>query len=95
MIKEKYLQKIKNIIKEFNGKKNLKFFIYGSSLKQDHFGDIDIGVLGGADEKEIAALKEKFSDSDLPYNFDVVDFEKVLPEFKNNVFNGQILWIIR
>lgn len=95
MIKEQYLRKIERVIKEFSTNKNYKFFIYGSSLKQDHFGDVDIGVLGGADKMEIAELKEIFCDSDLPYNFDVVDFEKVSPEFKNNVFKDQILWIVR
>ncbi|MEA2065399.1 MAG: hypothetical protein U9O66_03875 [Patescibacteria group bacterium] len=44
MIKEKYLKQIKQKVNKFNKNKNLKFFIYGSILTKNHFGDIDLGI---------------------------------------------------
>ena len=93
MIKEKYLRQIKKAINQVAPEKDLKFFIFGSSLRKDHFGDIDIGVLGNIEEKEIRRLKEKFEDSTLPYFVDIIDFNQVSKEFKDNVFNNKILWI--
>ncbi len=95
MIKEKYLQQIKEAINQVAPEKDLKFFIFGSSLRKDHFGDIDIGVLGNIKEKEIRRLKERFEDSTLPYSVDIIDFNQALKEFKDNVFNNKILWIRR
>jgi len=93
MIKEKYLQKVIKQINEFNKGKDLKFFVYGSSLVKDHFGDLDLGVIGNVKDKKISELKEKFADSTLPYFVDIINFNKVSDEFKTNVFNNKILWL--
>ncbi len=94
MIKEKYLKKIKEKVIQFNQGKNLKFFIFGSSLNKKHFGDLDLGVVGDINDKELCKLKEDFTDSTLPYFIDVVNFNKVEKEFKENVFENKILWIV-
>ncbi len=94
MIEEKYLEQIKNIIKETVGRdKEIKFFIFGSSLTQNHFGDIDIGILGKIKDKQLRLLVEAFKDSTLPYVVEVIDFSKVSDEFKENVFKQEILWL--
>ena len=95
MIKTKYLRQIKRKVERFNENNNLKFFIYGSSLTKDHFGDIDLGVIGEINHKTIAMLKDKFDNSTLPYSVDIVNFNKVSKEFKDNVFNNEVLWITR
>ncbi|MCK5061366.1 nucleotidyltransferase domain-containing protein [Candidatus Parcubacteria bacterium] len=94
MIKEKYLKKIKKKVIQFNQGKDLKFFIFGSSLSKKHFGDLDLGVVGNVNDKELYKLKEDFVDSTLPYFVDVVNFNKVEKEFKKNVFDNKILWIV-
>lgn len=93
MIKEKYLEQITNQVGLFREDKNLKFFLFGSSLIKDHFGDVDLGVLGDISKQDILQLKEDFENSTLPYFVDVVHFDKTSEEFKNNVFNNKILWI--
>jgi predicted nucleotidyltransferase len=92
MIKEKYLKKIAEIINQFKGR-NLKFFIFGSSLIKDHFGDVDIGVMGEVKDEDIYKLKEEFTESTFPYFVNIVNFNKVSESFRNNVFSNKILWI--
>ncbi len=94
MLEEKYLNKIKEKIIQFNQGKDLKFFIFGSSLNKKHFGDLDLGVVGDINDKELYKLKEDFTESTLPYAVDVVNFNKVEEEFRKNVFNNKILWIV-
>lgn len=93
MIKDKYFQQIKEKINQFSQGKDWKFFVYGSSLGKDHFGDVDLGVMGDAADSKISELKEEFEDSSLPYFIDLVNFNKVSASFKDNVFNNKILWI--
>lgn len=94
MIKEKYLKKIKEKVIQFNQGKDLKFFIFGSSLRKKHFGDVDLGVVGDINNKELYKLKEDFENSTLPYFIDIINFKKQEKEFKNNVFDNKILWIV-
>ncbi len=93
MVKEKYIKEITNKIKGLNKNKGLKFFIFGSALKQGHFGDLDLGVTGKIKDGELSKLKEEFENSTLPYSVDVINFNKASKEFKSNVFNNKILWI--
>ncbi|MEK7167125.1 MAG: nucleotidyltransferase domain-containing protein [Patescibacteria group bacterium] len=95
MIKDKYLQMIKNKINKFNQNKNLKFFIFGSSLIKEHFGDLDLGVIGKIKNKDLIELKEEFVNSTLPYFVDIINCNKASDEFKKNIFNNKILWITR
>lgn len=95
MIKRKYLKKITDTIIRVYPKTDTKFFIYGSSLIKERFGDIDIGVLGDIQGGNINKLKEEFTNSTLPYFVDVVNFNKVSKSFKDNVLNNKILWIKR
>ncbi|MFH1233704.1 MAG: nucleotidyltransferase domain-containing protein [Patescibacteria group bacterium] len=93
MIKNKYLQRVKDKINNFNQNKNLKFFIFGSSLIKEHFGDLDLGVMGEAKDQNLTKLKEEFANSSLPYFVDIINFNKVSDEFRDNVLNNKILWI--
>ncbi|MBU4360534.1 nucleotidyltransferase domain-containing protein [Candidatus Parcubacteria bacterium] len=95
MIKEKYLEQIKKKVIEFGQNKDLKVFVFGSSLNKDHFGDLDLGIMGNVEDKDIWRLKDDFKDSTLPYFVDIINFNKVSENFKNNIFNNKILWIKR
>jgi hypothetical protein len=93
MLKAKYLKQIKNKISRFSYGKKMKIFIYGSSLVKDQFGDIDIGIIGRINNKDIDELKADFEGSIFPYKVDIVDFNKVSAKFKNNVLKDKILWL--
>ncbi len=93
MIKDKYLKKITERVNVFSGNKNIEVFVFGSSLKKEHFGDVDLGIQGEIKDLEIRKLKESFDDSTLPYFVDVINFNKVSDDFKENVFNNKIIWI--
>jgi predicted nucleotidyltransferase len=93
MIKAKYLKEITKKIEEFIKDKNVKFFIFGSSLTKKHFGDVDLGVIGDVKEKDLIKLKEEFVNSTLPYFVDIINFNKVSEKFKENIFKQKILWI--
>ncbi len=93
MIKDKYLKQVRQQVNQFNRDKKLKFFIFGSSLEKGHFGDLDLGVIGPIKRQELYQLKEKFEASNLPYFIDIVNFNKVSKDFKENVFNNKILWL--
>jgi len=93
MVQEKYLQQVKGIIDAFSFTKDCQIFLFGSSIQKERFGDLDLGIQGLVAEKEISKLKEAFKNSNLPYNVDVINFDEVSEEFKNNVFNNKIIWI--
>ncbi|OIO17258.1 hypothetical protein COV56_01515 [Candidatus Kuenenbacteria bacterium CG11_big_fil_rev_8_21_14_0_20_37_9] len=93
MIPARYLEQIKTMLFDFNQDGKCRFFLFGSSLARSRFGDVDIGVMGKVADKDIGCLREKFRDSTLPYGVDVVDFNKVSKQFKNNVLNNKVLWI--
>lgn len=92
MIKDKYLQIIKEVIVPYAKRKDQKFFLFGSSLKKEIFGDLDLGAIGITD-KEIKELKEQFEESTFPYFVDVINFDKVDKKFYDNVFVDKILWL--
>jgi hypothetical protein len=95
MIKKRYLDKIKAEIKPVAlSNKRAKFFIFGSSLRKEKFGDIDLAVTG-VGRAVLAEIKERFTESTLPYFVDVVDFSKAKASFKKNVLSDKILWIKR
>lgn len=93
MLKEKYLKQIKQKVNNSFGDKNLKVFVFGSGLNKNHFGDIDLGLIGRVKQNDIYKLKEEFEESNLPYSVDVVNFNQVSDEFKKNVMKSKILWI--
>lgn len=95
MVKEKYLRQIKQKVNESVADKNLRVFIFGSGLRQDHFGDIDLGLTGKVKEADVYKLKEEFEESTLPYSVDVVNFNKVSKKFRDNIMGNKILWIKR
>lgn len=93
MIKKKYFAQLSNQIKKSVQEKNWQVFIFGSSLSENHFGDIDVGILGNIKNNDLSQLKEDFEKSTFPYNVDFVDFNKTSEKFKKNVFDQKILWI--
>ena len=93
MIKDKYLEQITSVVNQFAPNKKVQAFLFGSSARKDRFGDCDIGILGEIKENDIRRIKEALEESILPYKVDVIDFNHVSREFKDNVFNQPMIWI--
>lgn len=70
-----------------------KVFIFGSAVEGDQFHDIDIGIEGLSDTSCVNHLQELFEESRLPYNVDVIDFDRVDENFKHSVMKEKILWL--
>ena len=91
---DRYIPKIKEVIKNFDPSLRNKYFIFGSSLRKEKFNDIDIGVIGASTSGiKVNDLKEKIENTTIPYFFDVVDFDSAQKSFTDYVFNNKILWI--
>lgn len=95
MIKERYIQTLRRSTSNITRGKNIQCFLFGSSLSKTHFRDVDLGIMGEVTEKDIAHLRQLFEHSTFPYSVDVVNFNHVSNTFKNNVFEGKLLWIKR
>ena len=93
MIRTKYQNQIKTVITKHLGRK-VKIFIFGSSVKDKKFNDIDIGVMGGnIRESKLSLISEELENSPLPYKVDVINFNKVDKKFKEKVLEDKILWL--
>jgi predicted nucleotidyltransferase len=92
---DKYLPKIKEVIKAFDPSFQNRYFVFGSSLRKERFNDIDIGVIGAKMSGiKVSDLKEKIEDTTIPYFIDVVDFDSAQKSFSDYVFNNEpIVWI--
>lgn len=95
MISEKYISEITKIVKMHIGEKD-RVFIFGSSVDQERFADVDLGVVSEDQEvdKKIYVIKDKLEESLLPYKFDVVNINKTKKSFRKRVLDGPKLWII-
>lgn len=68
---------------------------YGRSAQEltarpNHFSDLDLVLIGNeAISLDIRAnLAEAFSESDLPWKVDLVDWHSISPEFRNIIQSG-------
>lgn len=86
-IPQQHLKTIKNILK-----KNVPDFevrLFGSRLKwtAKKYSDVDLAILGEGkiQNKIIFNLQDDFEESDLPYTVDILDWNRISPEFKKNI----------
>lgn len=95
MIDKKYISEIAKIVKAHMGKKD-RVFIFGSSIDQERFADVDLGVVSEDLEvdKKIYVIKDKLEESLLPYKFDIVNINKTKKSFRARTLNGPKIWII-
>lgn len=95
MTLDRYIPKLKQVIKDFDPSGRNRYFVFGSSVRGEKFNDIDIGVTGVSDSAmKIYDLKEKIENTTIPYFVDVVDFDSVRKSFSDYVFNNEpIIWI--
>ncbi len=91
MIQKKYVSLIREIKNQHLP--NRKAFLFGSSLQDKAFRDVDIGVMGQEDGLDLTEFREALEESMLPYLADVVDFGEVTEKFKKEVFKQRIVWL--
>lgn len=95
MLEESYILKIKEILRKHlvDGDRAL---IFGSSVENEKFGDVDLGIISdNLDiERAMRNIREDFEESTLPYKFDVININKTNEKFRTQVLNGPKIWII-
>ena len=91
----RYTDTVRAIVRQFDPSGSNRYFLFGSSVRNERFRDIDVGVVGNAQSrKPLSRLHDLFYDSPIPYSVDVVDFDAADAEFKTFVFqNEPIVWI--
>ncbi|MEI7891420.1 MAG: nucleotidyltransferase domain-containing protein [bacterium] len=95
MVTEIYINRIKEILqKHLNS--NEKVFVFGSSVENEKFGDVDLAVFSeqAVDETKLRHIREDLEESTLPYKFDLVDINQTNDPFRTRVLNGPKIWII-
>jgi hypothetical protein len=95
MVDENYIVKIKEIVeKHLTGRE--KVFIFGSSVENEKFGDVDLAIVSeqAVDDVVMRHIREDLEESTLPYKFDLVDINKSNDPFRTRVLNGPKIWII-
>jgi predicted nucleotidyltransferase len=90
MLAPRYIERIKDMIVAFDPNHENRYVVFGSSLREERFGDVDLGVVGNnASHKKLHTLREMFEESHLPYFVDVVDIDAASKTFAEYVFNNE------
>lgn len=92
MLKTKYQKQIKNILVKHLGQ-DIKAVIFGSSVQDEVFHDIDVGILGG-NQKKFVKIREELENSRIPYKVDLVNLDLAEKKFKNKILKEKIIWLI-
>lgn len=95
MIGQNYVKHIERIITDFDPHRLNRYFLFGSSVRRDRFGDVDLGVVGNrASRRELGALRDRLYESTLPYSVDVVDFDTARRSFVDYVLHEEpLVWL--
>lgn len=94
MITQEYIDRLQTMIRKFFPDTTQKIFIFGSSLREKRFRDIDVGFLNCQNPQKLEDLKEYFEESTFPYIVDIVDFKKTSQDFSEFVLHSEKkLWI--
>jgi len=94
--KKKYMDWLKrDLVSHFVGRKGVRLFLFGRSIRDDRFADVDVGIDGDVSDEDVATIKGKFEESTFPFFVDVVNFKTVGRRFKENVLGQGVLWIKR
>ena len=95
-MENKYLLQIKNLILNTLKDEKVKVFIFGSRVRGDNCtaSDVDIGYIpkDNFDERKITFLKDRFEDSTIPYKVEVINFNSVSEDFRNEALKDIEIW---
>ena len=89
------LEQIKNILQQFVPE--TKVYAFGSrvGLTAKAHSDLDLVIVGesGIPLKRMQLLEEAFSESDLPFRVDVVDWHAISVEFREQILaRRELIW---
>lgn len=72
-----------------------KIVAFGSRVKGDFkpHSDLDLCIMGdeGLSFQDLAYLREDFSDSDLPFRVDIVEWTTISPEFQQIILDESVV----
>ncbi|MBI3590112.1 MAG: nucleotidyltransferase domain-containing protein [Candidatus Melainabacteria bacterium] len=95
-MENKYLTQLKKLVLDELKSQNVKIFIFGSRARGDNYigSDVDIGLIskGKIDSSKISLLKEKIENSNIPYKVEIVNFNEVSEDFKNEALKDIEIW---
>ncbi len=95
-MENKYLTQLKNLVLDELKSQNVKIFMFGSRVRRDNYigSDVDIGLIpkGNLDSKKITILKEKIENSTIPYKVEIVNFNEVSEDFRNEALKDIEIW---
>jgi hypothetical protein len=92
MIREKDIVTARGLIHD--NLPGVKACIFGSSLREETFGDVDIALFGDVAIDDVLLLKDVFFESDFPRPVDIIRFETADETFKKYVLEEEVKeWI--
>lgn len=96
MIRNQYLEKLRDLFDSALQEDNVKVVLFGSSAtgKYKISSDIDIGILakGVFDVKKLTLLKEDIGKMNIPYKVEVVYLNETSTDFKDEALKGAVIW---
>ena len=91
---ERYKKILSKIIEDIIP--NAKIYLFGSRARLSHQegSDIDLAIDSGnkIDIKTILKLHTKIEETSIPLSVDLIDFNNIKPELKNEIIKEGILW---
>ena len=95
MATDRYLAPIRDIVTAFDPEGRNRYFLFGSSVREERFHDLDLGVVGNArSRKNLGDLRDRFYESTIPRKVDVVDFDTADRKFTDYVrAHEKLVWI--
>ena len=94
MPKDKYIEITKEIILNTIDRDNYSVFLFGSRAERTYQfnSDVYIGILGGQPlGKHYYEIVNDLENSIIPYKVEIANLYNVNEEFKNNIFQGNII----
>jgi predicted nucleotidyltransferase len=89
-VETQYLTEIRSILQHHVPDCEVRVFGSRFNGKAKRFSDIDLALVGAEslDWERIEALKDAFSESNLPIMVDVLDWNAISPEFRKIIEQG-------
>lgn len=95
-MENKYLLELKRLVLDSLKDEKVKIFLFGSRARSDNFtvSDVDIGYIpkDNFNERKITFLKDKIENSHIPYKVEIVNFNLVSEEFKQEALKDIEVW---